>query len=353
MLLIHRSIFKELVSSFLLSILFLNFTLMTEELMKLSRLLSVVGASIVDISEIILYLQPQILIFTIPMAMLFSVLLTYGRMNADNELIMLRVSGMSFRNISRPVAYLGIGCFAVSLAMSFFLSPLASGMLRAKVSEVLTTRAPMAIEEGVFNTSFKGIVMLVKGKMSPNHLYDIYIIDERTKNKQKIIFAKEGTIVPEKESISFSLTNGHIYIIKNNMFTEITFGKYYFKIDPSVEPAKKRRNELTPLELLKESGKVQGGQMRFLLEFHRRLSMPAICLIIMILGPALSLMAGKSGRLGGLTVGLSVFAAYYFFMLYGENMAKLGKLPHFVGAWLPFVILGAFSLFVFERVNKK
>ncbi len=353
MLLIHRSIFKELVSSFLLSIFFLNFTLMTEKLMKLSRLLSGVGASIFDISEIILYLQPQILIFTIPMAMLFSVLLAYGRMNADNELIMLRVSGLSFRDISRPVAYLGFGCFIVSLAMSFFLSPAASGILRAKLSDILTTRAPMAIEEGVFNTAFKDIVMLVREKPSPDRLHDIYIIDERNKNEQKIIFAQEGTIVPEKESLIFSLTNGHIYITKKNMFTEITFGKYYFKIDPSVEPARKKKNEMTPLELLKESGKVSGGQMRFLLEFHRRLSMPAICLIIMILGPALSLIAGKSGRLGGLTIGLSVFVAYYALLLYGENMAKLGALPHFAGAWLPFVILGAFSLFVFERVNKK
>jgi lipopolysaccharide export system permease protein len=81
--------------------------------------------------------------------------------------------------------------------------------------------------------------------------------------------------------------------------------------------------------------------------------MPAICLIIIFLGPSLSLMAGKSGRLGGFTVGLLVFAIYYTLMLYGENLVRSGKLPHIAGAWMSFVILSVFSLFIFEKANKK
>jgi len=353
MLLIHRSILKELALSLLLSILFLNFTLMMEKLLRLSRILSGVGTSITDIAKIILYLQPQILVLTIPMAMLLSVLLTYGRMNADNELIVLRSSGMSFRGISAPVVYLGIACFVFSLAMSFYLSPKASGLLRGKVLEILTTRAPMTIEEGIFNAAFKDIVILVKEKPAPDRLSGIFIVDERKKEEQKIIIAKEGKIVPENDSLSFSLSSGHVYITKKDLFTEIAFGRYHFKLNPSAESAEKKNSELTPAELLRESKKFPDRKIQLFLEFHRRLSMPAICLIIILLGPALSLMAGKSGRLGGLTVGLSVFAVYYSLLLYGENLARSGKIPHIAGAWLSFAVLGAFSVIIFERVNKK
>lgn len=368
MLLIHRSILKELLSSFLLSILFLNFTLMMEKLLRLSRILSGVGTSFTDIIKIILYLQPQLLILTIPMAMLLSVLLTYGRMNADSELIVLRSSGMSFRNLSMPVVYLGLACFLLSLLMSFYLSPKGSSLMRSKVADILTTRAPMTIEEGIFNTSFKDIVILVKeknegspknrkiwGGNSPaiNRLSGIFIVDERKKEEQKIIVAKEGRIVPENDSLIFSLNNGHIYITKKDILTDIAFGKYHFKLNPSVESSEKKNSELTPLELLKAAKESPDKKIQFFLEFHRRLSMPAICLIIILLGPSLSLMSGKSGKLGGLTVGLSVFAIYYTLLLYGENLTRSGKLSHIVGAWLSFAILWIFSLFIFERANKK
>lgn len=353
MYILHRFILRELLTSFLLSVIFLNFTLMMEKLLRLSRLLSSVGASPLDVGQVILYLQPQLLILTIPMAMLLSVLLTYFRLTADNELIIMRNIGMPFRLISRPVMYLGIGCFATSMAMSFYLGPTGSVMLREKITNILVTRAPLAIEEGIFNTSFKDMVILVKEKPAPNLLSGIFIVDERKKAESKIIVAREGQILSETDALSFALRGGHVYITGQNSFTEITFGSYYFRLTPVLDQSNKKSSELTPFELISESRSSPEKKISYLLEFYRRLSMPGVCLIIIFLGPSLALIAGKTGRLGGLTIGLLVFAAYYSVMIYGENLARSGVLPHFVGAWLSFAMLGAFSIYAFERVNKK
>lgn len=353
MRLIHRSIFKELLLNFFLSLLFLTFTLMMEHLLRLSRLLSGVGASVADITRMIFYLQPQILILTIPMALLLSTLLTYGRMNSDNELIIMRGAGISFRMISLPVAYLGTVCFLAGIVMSFYLSPLGSGLLNAKVSEILTTKASMAIEEGVFNTAFKDTVILVKEKPAPNVLSGIFIVDERKKDEPKLITANEGIIMPENNALSFSLKNGQIYITKKNTVTEIRFKTYNFKLNLLFDPPVKSNSELTPAELLKRARGDEQRRIPIMLEFHRRLSMPAICLIIIFLGPALSLLSGKSGKLGGLTIGLFVFAVYYTLLLYGENLSRSGKAPVFAGSWLSFLLLSVFAIIVFERVNKR
>jgi lipopolysaccharide export LptBFGC system permease protein LptF len=40
-------------------------------------------------------------------------------------------------------------------------------------------------------------------------------------------------------------------------------------------------------------------------------------------------------------------------MIYGENLARWGSLPHFVGAWMSFALLAVLSVVVFERVNNK
>lgn len=353
MLIIHRSIVKELLFSFLLSLLFLNFTLMMEKLLRLSRILSGVGASLLDIARIIILLQPQLLILTIPMAMLLAVLLTYGRMNADSELVVLRGSGLSFRGIARPVVYLGAACFTAALAMSFYLGPKGSAAMRQGLVEILTRRAPMTIEEGIFNTAFKDIVILVREKPSADRLSGIFIVDERNKAEQKVIVAEGGRLTPEGDTLGFSLEGGRIYITKEHALTEIAFRTYHFTLTPSVESSDKKSSELTPLELLSARTESPEKAGAYLLEFHRRLSMPALCLVLILLGPALSLMAGRSGRLGGLTVGLGVFVAYYTLLLYGENLARTGALPYAAGAWLSFVVLAGAAVLVFERVSAK
>ncbi len=352
MLLIHRFILKEIFLSLFLSIFFLNFALMMEKLLRLGRLLSG-GAAISDIVEIIIYIQPQMLIFTIPMSVLLSILITYGRMNADNEITILRGSGMSFKGISIPAFYTGLFGFILCLLMSFYLAPRGNILLREKISEVLTVKAPTVIEEGVFNTSFKDIVIMVVSKKDQETFSGILIIDERKKDEQKIIFAKDGRITPGNDSINFSLSSGHIYMTKGDTFTEISFGRYNFGLIPYFEQKERKNNELTLLELLKASKEKPDKKTNLLLEFHRRLSMPALCLIVVLLGPPLSLLSGKSGRLGGLTIGLLAFGAYYILLIYGENLARAGKLSHFLGAWSSFGIMSALSFFVFERMNKK
>jgi lipopolysaccharide export LptBFGC system permease protein LptF len=74
MKIIHRSILRELILTFILSLASLNFILMMEKLLRLSRFLSGVGTSILDMAKIILFLQPQLFILTIPMAFLLSTL---------------------------------------------------------------------------------------------------------------------------------------------------------------------------------------------------------------------------------------------------------------------------------------
>ena len=99
---IYRTILKELLLSFLLTIAFLNSILMMEKLLRLSKLLTGVGASLFDITRVIILLQPQLMLLTIPMSLLLSTLLVYGRMNMDNEIIVMKASGMNFRRSPYP-----------------------------------------------------------------------------------------------------------------------------------------------------------------------------------------------------------------------------------------------------------
>jgi lipopolysaccharide export system permease protein len=352
---IHKSILKELLLTFLLGLIAFNFILMTEKVLRLTKLLASVGASLGDMLRIILYLQPQITVLTTPMAFLIAVLLIYGRLNADNEIVVLRASGMSFKAISKPVFIFGTGCFLLSIVFSFYAGPLGAGKLRQTVSEVITQRAPFAIEEGIFNTTFRNFVIYVKEKPSRDTLSGVFIYDGRKRRQPTVLYAKEGRISgTDGYHISFDLTDGHLHLVREETSTDLSFGRYNLLIPITIEKPARKYNELTPPSLLKKAKTAnKHDRVRILLEFWRRLTLPVLCIILMFFAPPLALKAGRTGRLGGLTMGLSVFMAYYMALVYAENLVRSGKIPHYLGAWTPAVVLGIIALWMFRKANSR
>lgn len=352
---IHKAMLTELVQTFLLSLVSLNFILMMEKVLRLSRLLSGVGASLSDMARIVLYLQPQLMILTIPMSLLLSTLLTYGRLNADNELVILRTAGMSFWGISLPVFTFGFLCFIGGLLVSFFLGPSGAIKVRETISTIVMQKAPMAIEAGIFNTSFRNIVILVRDKPAPGTMRGIFIYDNRDVKEPKVLVAKGGIISADRESnLSLYMKDGYMHITRSGGSTEILFDGYNLSLNLAVEGPSRKNSEMTPLELLGAARKSESKEaMSYLLEFHRRLSLPSLCLLLLFLGPPLSLLSGKTGRLGGLTLGIGVFTLFYIMLIYGENMARTGSVPHYVGAWTPVIIIGTVALLAFRKAGSR
>ncbi|MDH5202477.1 MAG: LptF/LptG family permease, partial [Nitrospirota bacterium] len=227
--------------------------------------------------------------------------------------------------------------------------------LKDVITTIITTRTPLAIEAGTFNTAFKDIVIMIKEKPSVDSLSGIFIYDGRNKNEPGVLMAKEGKIfVSEGLDTSIYLKDGYIHIARGNSTTELFFEKYNLLLRLETDAPSKKNAELTPFELIKEAKHAEASRAVSLqLEFHRRLSLPLLCVILIFFGPPLALMAGKSGKLGGLALGLAVFTVYYVILIYGENLVRAGKLPHYIGAWSPTVILGIFALLIFKRESSK
>lgn len=353
---IYRSVIKDLILTFLLTLAFLNCILMMEKILRLSRLLSGVGATVTDMLRVIIYLQPQILMLTIPMSLLLSVLLVYGRMHLNSEIIILKTAGMDYMMISFPVMIFGLACFLASITVSFFLGPVSSVRLREEITRIIAVRSTLAIEEGTFNTSFKDLVILVKGKKTPDTLDGIFIYDTRSKDEPRVLIAKEGKIfLQDGSTIGLYLQDGYMNISKGSNTTELFFKVYKMALSLDAQSSAPKKVEFTPSQLLREARHSDTERTRtsFYLEFHRRLSLPLVCLVLVFLGPPLSSMSGKSGRLGGLAIGLLVFTLYYVILIYGENLARASRIPHYAGAWAATLVLGIFAFIMFRTESTR
>jgi lipopolysaccharide export system permease protein len=351
---IQKSIVKELALTFLITLAFLNLILMMEKLFRLSRFLSGVGASALDMFKLILYIQPQMLLLTIPMALLLSILLVYGRLNLDSELVILRASGMNFRGISKPVFVLGTLCFLVNTAVSFYIGPKCSMLLRNKIAHVITSRLPLAFEAGTFNTTFKDIVFMISEKPTDDSFKGIFMYDGRNKDESRVLVAKAGKIyTSEGLFANLYLNDGYVHIPQGDSTTELFFEKYNMLLTLEYDLPAKNIAERTPFELLKEMRENTQLYLSLQLELHRRITLPLLCIILIFLGPPLSLLAGKSGKLGGLAIGLVVFTGYYVLLVYGENLVRANTIAPYIGSWTPTIVFGMLGIYLFRRAGKR
>lgn len=90
-----------------------------------------------------------------------------------------------------------------------------------------------------------------------------------------------------------------------------------------------------------------------MMEFMRRLSYPCMNLVIGLIGPGLALLAGRTGRFGGLTVGILFFSAYYTVSLYLEGLVEAKRLPVEIGMTLPLLAGLLLGMVVFFRSSKR
>ncbi|RMG68254.1 MAG: YjgP/YjgQ family permease [Nitrospirae bacterium] len=349
-MIVRRYILSELFETFLIALFGLNLTLMMEKLIKLSRLLSSLGATLMDFLKVVVLIQPQLMLLSLPMSFILSVLITYGRLGIDNEIMVMRVSGLRKRRLYEPVFFFSAIVLLFSFLVSLYLMPRALRNLREDVNRLVNRRAPLAIEPGLFFDLFKGLTLLVRERDGQS-FKEVLIYDEREGNHPKVITAKVASLVPAEEGIIFRLKDGQVHIASKAESTEIDFEEYSFRIALSGQLLSKRKNEMTPLELIEAIKAGRKKTEEYYIELYRRITFPLLVLVTAFLAPSLSLISGRSGRVGGFFIAITLFLFYYTMLVYFENLVRNGSITH-LACLLPFLVFLIGAIFLYRRVDE-
>ena len=74
---------------------------------------------------------------------------------------------------------------------------------------------------------------------------------------------------------------------------------------------------------------------KWLAEVHKRIALPAACLVFGLLGVGFGITNVRTGRSFGLLLGLAITIIFYLLALWGQHAALAGTLPVWLGVWLP------------------
>jgi lipopolysaccharide export system permease protein len=120
-----------------------------------------------EFARLMLLLVPFVISYALPMGMLTGVLLTLGRLSADNEITAMRSTGISLSRIARPVIVVGILGMAAALEVNFELMPHARVVYDRELTLAERTNPLSFIIPRTFIRDFPGYVLYVGEKKGP------------------------------------------------------------------------------------------------------------------------------------------------------------------------------------------
>jgi lipopolysaccharide export system permease protein len=356
---------KELVITLLISMGVLTFILVLSRLGKMADLVINKGVGFTDIFLIIVYSTPPYLTFTLPMAFLLSIIVVLGRLSSENEILILKSSGLDLKNLFIPIIILGLLITFCGLFNTNMLLPKSGALFRNTLINVIKKGISIDDKEGVFNDTIPGIVIYIdKVDTHDKFLSGVVISDDRDKEVKQTISARKGyiNINPDTLDLYFALENGslHRWEKTNDIYRTIAFDDYTFSMNLSSMirsggELRKLWYEMDRKELRKAlaSAKNYDEQYDILLEIYKKITIPLSPLAFIFLTIPLGVKRKIEGRFSGTLYSLLVFIFYYILMAFTENIGKTIHLPVVITAFLPDFVIVAMGIYLLKHINEE
>ena len=149
MKILYQYIAKELVGPFLVGLGFFTFVFILNPILQLVDLLIVKRAPLADVLLLFLYYLPCTIAITLPMAALVAVLMAYGRLSSDSEIIAMRASGTSYLKIFIPAIIFSILISIIGVYFNDTLLPKGNFACNKLQKEIIQRKPLTALSEHV------------------------------------------------------------------------------------------------------------------------------------------------------------------------------------------------------------
>lgn len=373
MRILTRYILVEVTSHALLGAVLFTFVLFMRDLGRILELVVRDSASLGDAARIILYTLPNTLTVTIPMAVLVGILLGLSRLAADSEVTAMRASGMGALSFVRIISLVSLAALGLGLLNSLYLAPRSATALLALEESLRSSQASFEVQPRVFYEDFKNYVLYlqdVRPAAGAALWQHVFLADLTDPASPRITTAEQAVVVNgsaqagDPQTLRLHLVDGTQHQISPtdpNQYTISTFGSSDLPIETGGQEDTHVGRSDTPIlaltlpQLWQQAhapGLTDRAATLYRIEFNKRFSYPAACLVLMLVGVPLGLSSKRGGKSTGFVVTILLVFLYYFISSLGVAFAKTGKLSALFGVWganLLFAIAGSALLYQLSR----
>jgi lipopolysaccharide export LptBFGC system permease protein LptF len=369
-MLIDRHIARQILLHTALAVLTLSSVLVVGNVLR--DVFSLLLNKSVSVSEIAAFIGctiPFALPLTIPWAFLTVLLLLFGRMSSDNELLALRSSGVSIVRTCRPVFVIA----AIFCLLCFLINAELAPRARRKMREIIHS---MAISALVNNSAPEQVIQIVPkmriyiGRQNAGHLENIQIFELGDDSEVlRFISARKGRLDSDKAQDRLLIRLSQVTVDERDKADEnaeiptyhrvITAREYLYPI-PFVElfshSAKSRSPGSYTLRGLRaqfHAADDETNRSVYRTELNKRFSLSLASLAFMLVGVPLAITAHRRETTVGFGLGLLIGIIYYAFVMIADHWRGTPQLHPEIMIWTSNLVFIPLGILLFRRLAKR
>lgn len=366
--LVQRYVLSAIFPYFCLSLALLSISLIAQQAARFAEVIGNASAPLDLVFEILLYLFPSILVFTIPTATLIGTLVGLSRMSSDSELVAMRAAGVGTGSLLAPSLLFGLLLSLIALFVNFHVAPNAARELRKIAVQAALRKLESPVEPRTFYTEMAGKVVFVREGNTQSGEWGRVFIYWQDQGNIRLVTARSGRIDTTGEQAELVLSDAEVVSLPEVRADAGNSGPQITTEHSAALRMKDDRLDSGRKTLLKSLGGVQlqpeemdwqelrrrmrVGQekerVHATLIFHRRLALCLAPLTFALFGCVIGLRNRRGGKGFGFALSIVTLITYYLITVGAENVARGGVIPPAYGAWTANFLLTLFALLLLK-----
>ncbi len=369
MKLLDRYVGREILMTSLFAIAVLSLVLVLGNVFKqLLDLLVNREVPLEYVISFIAYILPFSLTFTIPWGFLTAVLLVFGKMSAENELVALRSNGVSIARTCVAVFALTAVAVGVCFWINIEVAPRAQVKMKNSLFHIVTANPIAMFGNDHVIDEFPGKRIYVE-KKEGTKLRNI-LVYELTKDDEplNVIHAKSGELEtdPKHQQVLLHINDGRYERRDPQNPGDLTRIQQGITIKETVFPISltelyerskrgKGLSQMTLKELLrnKESESDINQRTAKRTETNKRFSFSLASFAFALIGVPLAITAHRRETSIGFLLSVVVAFVYFFFIIIANTLRDNPKFHPELLIWAPNVLFISLGSYMFWRLNRK
>ena len=360
MRLLSRYIASDAIPAILLGLLFYSSIFLIKSFFEVAELSLRHGIPFFKALFIVFLGFPAVLSITIPMAVLYGVLLSVARMQGQNEMLAFHALGISRTRIFIPLLASALSFAAVNFFITAVLLPAGNSRLVQYRLELLQSSITRSIQPKTFVDSFPGKVIYINSASLDKRIWSgVFIADHSDPALRQYVGARRGELylsirgdqiwLKLFDSETLALAEGQKYEINRSSEQDMLL---YPPYSEATITYRKGFREKTLAELQNDMAHEEPRTARMAaVEYHKRWAIPVTTLIFGILA---FVLAGRQRGKGATRSSVFIFSLFIIFSDYilltlGENYGDAGKVPPAAAMWTPPFLFLLFALWLSIR----
>ena len=232
---LDKLILKAFVGPFIATFFITLFVFMMQILWKYIDDLVGKGLDIITLTKFLIYASATLVTLAMPIAILISSIMTFGKLGENFELVAIKSSGISLLRFMQPLFLVTILLSGVAFLFANYIAPVANLKFAVIYHDIYEKSPAFDLKDGVFYNGFNGFSIKVDKKDKDRSTLHNVLIYEQTNSIQDNTIISEGgkmSMSTDKKFLQFQLENGNRYQengnfnYKDNEFIDLHFKEY-------------------------------------------------------------------------------------------------------------------------------